>query len=185
MREPRAALYGRIEAAQAERLVDSIAARYPDKTGRLLNTLNDVQESCRFIPGEAIDRIAETMGVPAEQIVRMADFFSYLTLEPVGRCVIDVCDGTACHTKGAARLVSEFEKKLGVEVGQTTEDGLFTLRTVGCVGACGLAPVVVVDGDAFGRVRVTQVGDLAALAAKRVQDGEGAEGAAPAEGGAQ
>ena len=156
-------------ATSPARLVDDALERHADKTGRLLNVLNDVQDAYRYLPSEAIDRIAERMGVPAEQIVRMGAFFNNLSLDPVGRCIIDVCDGTACHTQGAPSLVAEFEKKLGISAGETTADGAITLRTVGCVGACGIAPVVVVEGDAYGRVRVTQVGDVAALAHKRAE----------------
>ncbi len=150
--------------------VDAIIERYPSKTGQLLNVLNDVQEENRYLPEEAVERIAERMGVPVEQIVRMGDFFNSLSNDPVGRCIVEVCDGTACHTQGSARLVAEFEKKLGIKAGQTTEDGLITLRTVGCVGACGIAPVVVVEGEAYGRVRVMQVGDIAAEAFKRAEE---------------
>ena len=164
------ALYGSVDREEARRLVDDVVARYPDRTGRLLNVLNDVQESYRHLPGEALDRIAEVMDVPVEQLVRMGDFFNHLSLDPVGVCIIDVCDGTACHTLGATRLVAEFEKKLGIKVGETTDDGLITLRTVGCVGACGIAPVVVADGDAYGRVRVMQVGDIAAMAYDKAQN---------------
>ena len=163
------ALYGTVDVEAARRLVDDVVARYPDRTGRLLNVLNDVQETYRHLPGEALDRIAEVMDVPVEQLVRMGDFFNHLSLDPVGLCIIDVCDGTACHTLGATRLVAEFEKKLGIKVGETTEDGLITLRTVGCVGACGIAPVVVAEGDAYGRVRVTQVGDIAAVAYEKAE----------------
>lgn len=170
------ALYGTVDADEAARVVDDIASGYTDKTGRLLNVLNDVQETYRYIPGEAVDRIAQIMDVPKEQIVGMADFFGALSLDPVGRCIVDVCDGTACHTKGAARLVREFEKKLGIQAGQTTEDGLVTLRTVGCVGACGIAPVVVVEGDAYGRVRVMQVGDVVNTALERARGTQGEEG---------
>ena len=158
--------------------VEAAFERYPDSTGQLLNVLNDVQESCRHLPPEAIELIAKRMDVPETQIVHMGEFFNYLSLEPVGRCVVEVCDGTACHTLGAPRLTAEFEKKLGIKVGQTTEDGLITLRTAGCVGACGMAPVVVVDGDAYGRVRVMQVNDIVAAAIESVQADEDAEGGA-------
>lgn len=157
-------------------VVDASLKKHPDRTGQLLNVLGDVQESCRYLPPEAIERISERMGVPAEQIVRMGEFFNSLSLDPVGRVVIEVCDGTACHTQGASRLVAEFQKKLGIQVGQTTEDGLITLRTVGCVGACGIAPVVVVEGDAYGRVRVMQVADIAAAASARAKQVEAEAG---------
>ena len=163
------------DAVRIRACVDAAFERHPDPTGRLLNVLNDVQEGCRFLPEEAIELIAERMDVPVKQIVQMGEFFSYLSLDPVGRCVIEVCDGTACHTQGSLRLVAEFEKKLGINVGQTTEDGLVTLRTVGCVGACGIAPVVVADGDAYGRVRVMQVGDIAQVVYDRAQEAQAAE----------
>lgn len=156
--------------------VDAAFERYPDATGQLLNVLNDVQENCRYLPPEAIEFIAERMGVSESQIVKMGEFFNYLSLEPVGRCVVEVCDGTACHTLGAPRLVAEFEKRLGIKVGQTTEDGLITLRTAGCVGACGMAPVVVVDGDAYGRVRMMQIADIAAVTVERAQVDENTKG---------
>ena len=124
------ALYGTVDADEATCIVDEAVERYPDKTGRLLNVLGDVQEAFRYIPGEAADRMAHHMGVPVSQIVSMADFFGTLSLDPVGRCIVDVCDGTACHTQGAVRLVREFEKKLGIKAGQTTEDCMVTLRTV-------------------------------------------------------
>lgn len=170
------ALQGQFEDADAVRAtVDAIAGRYPDKTGKLLNVLNDVQETYRYLPQASIERISQIMDVPTEQIMRMGDFFAYLSLDPVGKVIIEVCDGTACHTQGSLRLAAEFEKKLGIKVGQTTDDGLITLRTVGCVGACGIAPVVVVEGDAYGRVRVMQVADIAAAAheqAQRESDGQ-------------
>ena len=129
------------------RLVDDALARHADKTGQLLNVLNDVQDAYRYLPAEAIKRISERMGLPAEQIVRMGEFFNNLSLDPVGRCVIDVCDGTACHTQGAPQLVAEFEKKLGISAGQisikatTTERLGFTGREEG-ISAYAVALIV-------------------------------------------
>ena len=164
MGEPTTSAMRLPSAENVRAAVESAFERHPDRTGQLLNVLNDIQETYRYLPPEAIEAISGRMGVPADQIMRMGEFFNSLSLDPVGKIIIEVCDGTACHTQGSARLVAEFQKKLGIEAGQTTEDGLITLRTVGCVGACGLAPVVVMEGDAYGRVRVMQVGDLAASA---------------------
>lgn len=143
------------------RRVDVMIENYNDKTGRLLNVLNDIQEEYRFLPKEALERVSNRLNVPIDQLERMGDFFGNLSLEPMGKYLIDVCDGTACHTQGAARLVQKFETALGIKVGTTTSDGAITLRTVGCVGACGMAPVVVAADDAYGRVRITQVDDIA------------------------
>lgn len=140
--------------------VDAVLEKHPERTGRLLNTLNDLQEMYRYLPEEAIKRVSEKMGVSVDQIHTMADFFGFLSREPIGKYVINVCDGTACHAQGANRLVDEFKKILGVDVGETTLDGRYTLRTVGCVGACGLAPVVVAGGETYGRVSVMQGGNI-------------------------
>lgn len=140
--------------------IEEIMRLHEDPTGKLLDALNSVQDAFGYVPSEAMEKIAEEMGTPLAQIEQMSDFFAYLSREPLGACVIDVCDGTACHVRGAARLLAEFEKRLGISVGQTTPDGRFTLRSVDCVGACGLAPVVVAGEEAYGRVKITNVADL-------------------------
>ena len=150
-------------AEDADRIiakVDEIWARYPDRTGRLLNVLNDVQEAFRYLPAPALSRIGELEGCPASRLKRMGEFFGYLSLDPVGRVIVDVCDGTACHIQGAPRLVDELAEAFGIGVGETTPDGRITLRKVDCVGACGMAPVVLVEGETFGHVRVSRVGEI-------------------------
>lgn len=158
-----------MSAGKVRDRVDAIIDQYDDNTGRLLNTLNDVQEEFRYLPSEALDHISKRMEVPVAQLERMGEFFGNLSLDPVGAYLIDVCDGTACHTQGSSRLVQEFEKKLGIKAGETTDDGMITLRTVGCVGACGMAPVVVACDDAYGRVRIAQVAGIAHDAPKGKQ----------------
>ncbi len=139
------------------RRVEQLAQRYPDDVGRVIGLLNDVQDECGYLPEEALRAIAELCDVPYEQLVASARFFKTLSAEPVGKVVIEVCDGTACHTQGAVRLAQTMADKLGIEVGQTTPDGLFTLRLVHCVGACSVAPVAVVEGVAHGRVKASDV----------------------------
>ncbi|WP_165056561.1 MULTISPECIES: NAD(P)H-dependent oxidoreductase subunit E [unclassified Adlercreutzia] len=133
--------------------VEQLARRYPDDVGRVIGLLNDVQDECGYLPEEALRAIADLCDVPYEELVASARFFKTLSTEPVGKVVIEVCDGTACHTQGAVRLAQAIADKLGIEVGQTTPDGLFTLRLVHCVGACSVAPVAVVAGTAYGRVK--------------------------------
>lgn len=150
-------------AEDADRIiaeVDEIWSRYPDRTGRLLNVLNDVQEAFRYLPAPAISRIGELEGCPTSRLKRMGEFFGYLSLDPVGRVIVDVCDGTACHIQGAPRLVDELAEAFGIGVGETTPDGRITLRKVDCVGACGMAPVVLVEGETFGHVRVSRVEEI-------------------------
>ena len=148
----------------AASVVSSFIAAYPDPTGRLINVLNDIQQKYRYLPAPLLDEVSCQMDVDRDQLDRMARFFDYLSLDQVGRCVIDVCDGTACHTQGAARLIREFEKLLGISVGQTTPDGSITLRKVACVGACSMAPVIVIDEGAYGRVRIQQIPSLVTVA---------------------
>ena len=148
------------DADQIIAKVDEIWSRYPDRTGRLLNVLNDVQEAFRYLPAPALSRIGELEGCPTSRLKRMGEFFGYLSLDPVGRVIVDVCDGTACHIQGAPRLVDELAEAFGIGVGETTPDGRITLRKVDCVGACGMAPVVLVEGETFGHVRVSRVGEI-------------------------
>lgn len=155
--------------------VAQIAERYPDPTGRVINILNDVQDEYRYVPDEALRAIADACGIPYDQLVSTTEFFGTLSTDPVGEHVIEVCDGTACHTLGAARLADAIAEELGIEVGQTTPDGRFTLRLVHCVGACSVAPVVVKDGTAYGRVKVSDVATIA-----RADDANAVEGTASA-----
>lgn len=152
------------EEAGSQEIVASIIAQYPDPTGRLINVLNDLQERYRYLPESMLDEVATQLSVDRDQLNRMADFFDRLSLVRVGRCVVEVCDGTACHSQGSMRLVREMERLLGVKAGATTPDGLITLKTVACVGACSLAPVVILDQQAYGRVRIQSVSALVAEA---------------------
>ncbi len=139
------------------RRVEQLAQRYPDDVGRVIGLLNDVQDECGYLPEEALHAIADLCDVSFDELVASARFFKTLSTEPVGKVVIEVCDGTACHTQGAVRLAQTMADKLGIEIGQTTPDGLFTLRLVHCVGACSVAPVAVVAGTAYGRVKTANV----------------------------
>lgn len=148
---------GKTKEVEAASVVASLIERYPDPTGRLINVLNDIQELFKYLPSAILDELSSQLDINRAQLDRMARFFDYLSLDPVGYCVVEVCDGTACHTSNAELLVKELEKLFGIECGQTTEDGSITLRKVACVGACGLAPIVVVDGEAYGRIRVQSI----------------------------
>ena len=161
---------------EARRIVSELADRYPDPTGQLLNVLNDIQEQYRYLPSELLDAVAERFAVSRQVLDSMGDFFHYLSLDPVGRCEVEVCDGTACHLQGSSRLIHEFERLLGIRVGETSANGDVTLKSVACVGACGLAPLVVVDGQSYGRIKISQVPTLGQMAqerarAKAVRDG--------------
>lgn len=161
-----------LSAAALAAEVDALWERYPDPTGRVLNILNDIQDAHRFLPEPALERLSTLADVPLAHLRQMGEFFSYLSLDPVGRVLVTVCDGTACHTKNARGLLESLEKIFGIAAGQTTSDGRVTLRAVGCVGACGIAPVVAVEDDVFGSMTLSRVPDLADAALRLAAERE-------------
>ena len=125
--------------------------------GELINILREAQELFGYLPAEVQLFIARKLGIPAAKVYGVATFYSYFTMEPRGKHMISVCLGTACFVKGADRIVEEFRKQLNIKEGTTSSDGLYTIDSIRCVGACGLAPVVVVDGKVHGRVKPEDV----------------------------
>jgi NADH-quinone oxidoreductase subunit E len=129
--------------------IDEIIERYDKSEESLLAILQDFQHTFRYVPEEGMKRVSETLDIPESKIYGVGTFYKALSLVPVGRHTCKVCTGTACHLKGARTLTDIIGKELGVEPGRTTEDGRFTLQTVNCVGACALAPVVMVDDEDY------------------------------------
>ena len=134
------------------KLFDPVVAGIRAGTG-LVEALHSTQEAFGYLPRVALEDIAGEMHLPFSRVFGVASFYSQFRLTPVGKHVIDVCMGTACHVAGAPLVVEAFSQELEIPIGGTTADGLFTLQTVNCVGACALAPVVRVgDDETFGRV---------------------------------
>jgi len=125
--------------------LEKILERYTPSSEHLISALQDVQTQFNYIPPQAMTAVCDYFGVPLSQGWAVATFFKSFRLEPRGMHEIKVCLGTACHLKGGARLVEGLERELGVARGHTTKDLSFDLDTVNCLGACALAPVVVVD----------------------------------------
>ena len=123
-----------------------------DQPHQLIEVLQDVQEMEGHIPEDAMRTVSATLGVPLIEVYRVANFYKAFTLSPRGKHLITVCAGTACHVRGAPRLLDELRGQLDVEPGQTTEDGLFTLESVNCLGACALGPIAVIDGEYHGAI---------------------------------
>lgn len=142
--------------------VDAILAKYQDQRGTLIPILQDVQQAYGYLPKDVIMYMAEKTGVPASQIYGVATFYAQFHLNPRGRHVVRVCRGTACHVRGSKLVLEAIEKKLGVTAGGTTADQRFTLETVACIGACGLAPVMMVDDDTHGRLTPEMVDEILA-----------------------
>lgn len=148
------------ETTQDVSRFDRIIERYERSEESLLAILQDFQREFHYVPEEGIRRLSEVMGVPASKIYAMGTFYKALSLTPRGKHTIKVCTGTACHLKGAPLILDTLERELKVKRNGTTEDGEFTLECVNCVGACAMAPVVLVDEVYHGENRPSKVMDL-------------------------
>jgi NADH:ubiquinone oxidoreductase subunit E len=133
--------------------VDAIIARYQGKPGSLIPTLEEVQGVLGYLPNEIQRRIAEGLNLPQNQIFGVVTFYSFFTMVPRGRHTIRVCLGTACYVRGGKKNLDRLVQDLGIEAGDTTPDRRFSLETIRCLGACGLAPVIVVDEDTHKQVK--------------------------------
>jgi NADH:ubiquinone oxidoreductase subunit E len=133
-------------------LLDSILAERRSQPQQLVEVLQDVQEAFGYISEEAMTTVSRELGVPVIEVYRAANYYKAFSLSPRGEHVITVCMGTACHVRGATRMIDEVQGQLGIEPGGTTEDGMFTLECVNCLGACALGPVVVLDGQYHGKM---------------------------------
>ncbi len=120
---------------------------YGDQPKYLVEILQDIQKAEGYISQDSMSAVSQRLGVPLIEVYRVANFYRAFSLKPRGRHVITVCTGTACHVRGAPRMLDEVAGQLGIRPGETTEDGLFTVESVSCLGACALGPVVVVDGE--------------------------------------
>lgn len=130
--------------------VDAIIGKYGNDPDFLIEMLQDVQDEWRHLPEDALRYIADELKVPLSRVTHIATFYSAFSLEPRGVHEIQVCMGTACHVKGAPRVLDAISRDLEIAPGETTPDGQYTLEAVRCVGACGLAPVIAVDGEYHG-----------------------------------
>ncbi len=132
--------------------VDAILAKYDGKKGSLIPILQEVQSLYNYLPKDVLEYVAEQTKIPVSEIYGVVTFYSLFHLNPRGRNIIRVCQGTACHVRGGKMILQSLEKELGIKAGHTTDDLRFTLETVACIGACGLAPVMQINDDTHGRL---------------------------------
>ena len=151
-----------------------VVKSYPRERRYSLAILQDVERKFGYIPKEAIEVTAEHLNVKAAVLYAMATFYRALSLKPKGKHTIKVCDGTACHIRGSNVLLSALEQTLGIKPGETTKDGLFSIETVNCLGACAIAPVMVVDKQYYSKVKPAEVGEILSQYGK--PDGEAKNG---------
>ena len=149
--EPPAVPKVEIDAGDREK-VDTIISRYEGGRESLIPILQGITNEFNWLPENMLMRVAEVKQIPMEHILRVATFYKAFSLKPRGKHIVTVCMGTACHVKGAPRILERFERELGVATGETTADMLFTLEAVRCIGCCGLSPVVTVGEDLYGKL---------------------------------
>ena len=146
---------------QEQKLLEVIAA-HKDTQGALISVLQQAQDIYGYLPIEVQKIIAEKMGVPLEEVYGVVSFYAQFSLNPKGKYKISVCLGTACYVKGAKAVLERIKKELSVEDGKTTPDGRFTLLGTRCLGCCGLAPVMTIDGEVYGRLVADDIPDILA-----------------------
>jgi len=143
-------------------VIKEVCAEFKNSEGELINVLHSVQHKLGYLPAEVQEVIARELNSNVAKVYGVVTFYSYFTMIPKGEFPISICMGTACYVRGAEQVLSEFKRQLKVEVGESTGDGKFSLNCLRCVGACGLAPVVMVGEKVYGRVAPNQVKQIIA-----------------------
>ncbi len=150
--EAEAAARAAYARATDEEVVSDIIRSHMDETGNLLPILLDINRHFNWLPRSSLEHVSVELKLPVSQILQVASFYNAFSLTPRGRHIINVCLGTGCFVKGSMRLLEELERKLGITNGETTEDSLFTLEVVRCIGCCALAPAMRIGEATFGRL---------------------------------
>lgn len=140
--------------------LDEILKKYQGVKGALIPILQDTQNAYGYLAKEVLEQIAVKMNIPISQIYGVVTFYAQFHLNPRGKNIIRVCQGTACHVRGAKAILQAIEDKLQIKAGGTTPDLLFTLETVACIGACGLAPVMMINDDTHGRLTPESIPEI-------------------------
>lgn len=137
-----------------------ILNKYPGKEQYILPILQDIQREYNYIPKDVLEALSEHLEIPLSKLYSMATFYKALSLKAKGKYIIKVCDGTACHIRNAPSLIDDIHNILKIKPGETTEDGMFSLETVNCVGACALAPVIVINNKYYGNVNKNKLKEI-------------------------
>ena len=145
---------------QAIKLITEICERYKDEPTSTMMILEDIQKEYGYIPLEVQELVSELTGVPVSEIYGVVTFYSFFSMTPKGKYVIGVCFGTACYVKGSQLVLDKFGELLHIKPGETTEDGLFTLDVLRCIGACAVAPAVSINGKVYPQVKVDNVAKI-------------------------
>jgi len=149
-----------LELAMEAAIIEGILDRHGRDQSAIIAILQDLQEEVNYLPEGTLRYVAEHLDIPVSKVYSLATFYRAFSLEPRGRHLVHVCTGTACHVRGATKVLDTLERGLGIQAGETDEQMEFTLETVNCLGACALGPVVVVDGEYYGEMNPAKVSRL-------------------------
>ena len=144
------------------RTIKDICKSFDNNSGEVINVLHQVQGAFGYLPAEVQEVVAMELNMPVALVYGIVSFYSFFTMQPKGEHPISICLGTACYVRGAEKVLDEFKRQLNINVGETTKDGKFSLNCLRCVGACGLAPVVMVGDKVYGRLTPDNVKDIIA-----------------------
>ena len=156
-------------AVEVTEKLQSIAERYKSGKSSLVGVMQDVSQEYGYLPEEVLQEVSKLIEVPISIFYSLATFYSSFRLEPIGKKHVCVCVGTACHVRGAAKIVETLERDLQIGAGETSKDGNYTLETVNCVGACALGPLVTVNGEYYGKMDQKKVGKLSKTLRREVE----------------
>jgi len=140
--------------------VDSIVEPYLGKKEMVIPVLQKVQDHFGYLPRPAMEQVSQRMRIPLSRLYGIATFYAQFKMKPRGRYIIRVCKGTACHIQGSPKIADRIEELLGIESGETTDDLRFTLEEVACIGACALAPVIMINDDPHGRLTMDKIKEI-------------------------
>lgn len=142
----------KVTESRTDSVVNEVLGRYSLLPSSLISVLEDLQEELRYLPEEVLNRVASSLDAPRAQVYHVATFYKTFSLKPRGEHIISICRGTACHVQGAPKIADMLESELCVDDGETTQDGMFTLQSVRCLGCCSLAPAIMIDREVYGGV---------------------------------
>jgi NADH-quinone oxidoreductase subunit E len=140
--------------------VENILREHRYQRSRIIQILQDIQVEFNYLPKEALEYVSQRLKMPLSKIYSIATFYAGFSLNPRGKHLCTVCTGTACHVRGAAAILNEFERKLSIKPGATTKDMNYSLETVNCLGCCAIGPIVVYDGKYIGEFKLKDIGRI-------------------------
>jgi len=151
-----------VSTVEQDEKLQAVIEKYKGTDGALIPVLHEAQEIFGYLPIEVQKKVSDGLDIPMSEIYGVVTFYTQFSIYPKGKYNIGVCLGTACYVKGSGDIIDRIKERLGIEVGQCTDDGKFSLEATRCIGACGLAPVLTVNDDVYGRLTVDDVDDILA-----------------------